>query len=52
MEKLIYIAMNLASLAVGVYKVHSMGLLPTAQSDWLDTTVKPHAEISVSSVVH
>jgi hypothetical protein len=33
--KLVYVAMQLLALAVGVWKVHTMGLLPTTRSDWL-----------------
>jgi hypothetical protein len=33
--KLLYIAMNLASLGVAVYKCASLGLLPTTPSDWI-----------------
>ncbi|PSR90636.1 hypothetical protein BD289DRAFT_210876 [Coniella lustricola] len=33
--KLAYVAMQLVALAVGIWKVNSMGLLPTTRSDWL-----------------
>ncbi|KAI8623854.1 hypothetical protein F5Y19DRAFT_344392 [Xylariaceae sp. FL1651] len=33
--KLAYIAMQLVALAVGIWKVNTMGLLPTTRSDWL-----------------
>ncbi|KAK4108428.1 hypothetical protein N656DRAFT_771804 [Canariomyces notabilis] len=33
--KLAYVAMQLVALALGVWKVNSMGLLPTTRSDWL-----------------
>ncbi|KAH7328287.1 hypothetical protein B0I35DRAFT_417066 [Stachybotrys elegans] len=33
--KLVYVAMQLLALAVGVWKVNAMGLLPTTRSDWL-----------------
>ncbi|KAK2591974.1 hypothetical protein QQS21_010310 [Conoideocrella luteorostrata] len=33
--KLVYVAMQVLALAVGVWKVNSMGLLPTTKSDWL-----------------
>ncbi|KAL4965573.1 ER membrane protein complex subunit 4 [Aspergillus stella-maris] len=33
--KLIYIAMQLLLLALGIWKVNAMGLLPTTRSDWL-----------------
>ncbi|KAG8631757.1 hypothetical protein KVT40_000897 [Elsinoe batatas] len=33
--KLVYIAMNLLALGLGMWKVNGMGLLPTTRSDWL-----------------
>ncbi|KAI0889577.1 uncharacterized protein GGS22DRAFT_1422 [Annulohypoxylon maeteangense] len=33
--KLAYVAMQMVALAVGVWKVNAMGLLPTTRSDWL-----------------
>ncbi|KAF3767543.1 hypothetical protein M406DRAFT_252494 [Cryphonectria parasitica EP155] len=33
--KLAYVAMQFVALAVGIWKVNSMGLLPTTRSDWL-----------------
>ncbi|KAI1618648.1 phosphatidylserine decarboxylase [Exophiala viscosa] len=33
--KAVYILMQCLLLGLGVYKVHSMGLLPTTRSDWL-----------------
>ncbi|KAH8681614.1 putative ER membrane DUF1077 domain protein [Xylariales sp. PMI_506] len=33
--KLAYVAMQFVALAVGVWKVNAMGLLPTTRSDWL-----------------
>ncbi|PKS05885.1 hypothetical protein jhhlp_007716 [Lomentospora prolificans] len=33
--KLVYVAMQILSLGVGVWKINSMGLLPTTRSDWL-----------------
>ncbi|KAF2153289.1 hypothetical protein K461DRAFT_286068 [Myriangium duriaei CBS 260.36] len=33
--KLVFIATNLLSLALGIWKVNGMGLLPTTTSDWL-----------------
>jgi len=32
---LIYIALNGAALAIGIYKVNTLGLLPTSLSDWV-----------------
>ncbi|KAI6084822.1 hypothetical protein F4821DRAFT_165127 [Hypoxylon rubiginosum] len=33
--KLAYVAMQIVALAVGIWKVNAMGLLPTTRSDWL-----------------
>ncbi|KAI1261049.1 hypothetical protein F5Y18DRAFT_214074 [Xylariaceae sp. FL1019] len=33
--KLAYVAMQVVALAVGIWKVNTMGLLPTTRSDWL-----------------
>lgn len=33
--KLVYVAMQFLALAVGVWKINSMGLLPTTRSDWM-----------------
>ncbi|KAM5435604.1 hypothetical protein McanMca71_005793 [Microsporum canis] len=33
--KVVYVAMQCVLLALGVWKVNGMGLLPTARSDWL-----------------
>ncbi|KAI3329252.1 hypothetical protein HD806DRAFT_482316 [Xylariaceae sp. AK1471] len=33
--KLAYVVMQLVALAVGIWKVNTMGLLPTTRSDWL-----------------
>ncbi|KAM4056893.1 transmembrane protein [Hirsutella rhossiliensis] len=33
--KLVYVAMQLVALAVGIWKINAMGLLPTTRSDWL-----------------
>lgn len=33
--KAVYVLMNLTLLALGVWKVNAMGLLPTTRSDWL-----------------
>ncbi|KAE8443506.1 hypothetical protein EG329_001818 [Mollisiaceae sp. DMI_Dod_QoI] len=35
MVKAVYVAMQLLALALGVWKVNAMGLLPTTTSDWL-----------------
>ncbi|KAM0261692.1 hypothetical protein ACHAQJ_002144 [Trichoderma viride] len=33
--KLVYVAMQFVALAVGIWKINSMGLLPTTRSDWM-----------------
>ncbi|KAJ2970366.1 hypothetical protein NQ176_g8221 [Zarea fungicola] len=33
--KLVYVAMQILALGVGIWKVNGMGLLPTTRSDWL-----------------
>jgi len=33
--KAVYVLMQCLLLALGIYKVNSMGLLPTTRSDWL-----------------
>lgn len=33
--KIAYIALQLATIALGIWKVNGMGLLPTTRSDWL-----------------
>lgn len=33
--KAVYVLMNCLLLALGVWKVNAMGLLPTTRSDWL-----------------
>ncbi|KAF9466224.1 endoplasmic reticulum protein [Collybia nuda] len=35
LQKLVFIACNLLTLAVGLWKCRSMGLLPTGTGDWL-----------------
>jgi ER membrane protein complex subunit 4 len=33
--KIVYILMQCSLLALGMYKINGMGLLPTTRSDWL-----------------
>ncbi|KAI6125298.1 hypothetical protein EV401DRAFT_1855960, partial [Pisolithus croceorrhizus] len=35
LQKLVYVACNLLTLSVGLWKCRSMGLLPTGTGDWL-----------------
>jgi hypothetical protein len=37
LPKALYAVINLAGLAVGLYKLNAMGLLPTYASDWLSS---------------
>lgn len=39
--KLAFVAMQIIALALGVWKINGMGLLPTTRSDWLAWEV-PH----------
>ncbi|KAF9516110.1 hypothetical protein BS47DRAFT_1341195 [Hydnum rufescens UP504] len=48
LPKLTYIACNILTLALGVYKCHSMGLLPTGSADWLNFETRGYSpEISL-----
>ena len=44
--KLVYMAMCVAALLVGLAKLHFMGLLPTAAADWLDHTPPQYSVIA------
>ena len=35
LPKLVYVVLQLLTMALGLYKCSAMGLLPTATSDWL-----------------
>ncbi|KAH9618701.1 hypothetical protein KSS87_000685 [Heliosperma pusillum] len=41
LPKLVYIALNLAGLCVGVWKLNTLGLLPTHASDWVSSLPPP-----------
>jgi len=41
LQKLIYLVGNVLCIVVALYKCHSMGLLPTHPSDWLDFLEDP-----------
>jgi len=48
MVKAVYVAMQLLALALGVWKVNGMGLLPTTRSDWLAwETARDPLEIAI-----
>ncbi|EYU22018.1 hypothetical protein ABFS82_01G036800 [Erythranthe guttata] len=42
--KLVYIALNLVGLGLGVYKLNTLGLLPTHVSDWV-SSLPPAQEV-------
>ncbi|CAG8530174.1 16587_t:CDS:2 [Funneliformis mosseae] len=44
LPKLVYVILQLLTMALGLYKCFSMGLLPTATSDWL-AFMEPRQEI-------
>ncbi|EFJ38529.1 hypothetical protein SELMODRAFT_402529 [Selaginella moellendorffii] len=41
MPKLLFIAMNLVALGMGLWKLNSLGLLPTHASDWVSSLPPP-----------
>ncbi|XP_008803536.2 ER membrane protein complex subunit 4-like [Phoenix dactylifera] len=45
--KLLFIALNLAGLALGVWKLNTLGLLPTHASDWV-SSLAPAQEVEFS----
>ncbi|RDL39843.1 uncharacterized protein BP5553_04183 [Venustampulla echinocandica] len=48
MVKGVYVAMQILALALGIWKVNKMGLLPTTRSDWLAwETVRDPMEIAI-----
>ena len=51
LQKMVYVLGNLLGIALGVYKCNSMGLLPTAQSDWLEFMAARQVKIPVFSSV-
>ncbi|KAL6838264.1 hypothetical protein ACP4OV_031936 [Aristida adscensionis] len=42
--KLLYLALNLVALGVGVWKLNTLGLLPTSASDWV-SSLAPAREV-------
>ncbi|CRK39579.1 hypothetical protein BN1723_015526 [Verticillium longisporum] len=49
--KMAYLAMQVLALAVGVWKVNAMGLLPTTRSDWLGwETVREPLENAIAAL--
>lgn len=51
LPKLTFLAMNLAGLAVGLYKCNSMGLLPTSSADWIDIGVRPAVQVAGGGII-
>jgi len=48
LQKLAYLACNMLTLAVGLWKCRSMGLLPTGTGDWLAFEIRgPAPEMSL-----
>ncbi|XVF89441.1 hypothetical protein PTKIN_Ptkin19aG0130500 [Pterospermum kingtungense] len=45
--KLLFIALNLGGLALGVWKLNTLGLLPTHASDWV-SSLPPAQEVEYS----
>jgi hypothetical protein len=45
LPKLLFIAMNFAALGLGLYKLNSLGLLPTHASDWVSSLPPPQVLI-------
>lgn len=46
--KLLYIALNLAGLGLGIWKLNTLGLLPTHSSDWV-SSLPPPQDVEYSS---
>jgi len=48
MVKGVYVVMNILGLALGIWKINGMGLLPTTRSDWLAwETAREPLEIAI-----
>ncbi|EIN07904.1 DUF1077-domain-containing protein, partial [Punctularia strigosozonata HHB-11173 SS5] len=54
LQKLAYVACNILTLALGLWKCRSMGLLPTGTGDWLafETRGSVSGQIDTSPDVH
>ncbi|XP_071723941.1 uncharacterized protein [Rutidosis leptorrhynchoides] len=51
--KLLFIALNLGGLALGVWKLNTLGLLPTHASDWVSSlSPAPEVEYSGGGIFH
>lgn len=46
LPKLTFVAIQLAALALGLYKCNSMGLLPTSTADWINPSVRPALHVA------
>lgn len=47
LPKVVYIALNLAGMLLGIWKLNTLGLLPTHASDWV-SSLSPPPEIEYS----
>eukprot|EP01018_Ginkgo_biloba_P013771 Gb_09592 [translate_table: standard] len=47
LPKVVYIALNLAGLLLGIWKLNSLGLLPTHPYDWV-SSLRPAPEVEFS----
>ncbi|GBG79246.1 hypothetical protein CBR_g29297 [Chara braunii] len=53
LPKLIFISLNLVGCAMGLYKLNSLGLLPTTPSDWVSSLPIPQAaEFSAGGITY
>jgi len=53
LQKLAYVACNMLTLAVGLWKCRSMGLLPTGTGDWVEFETRGQVRVCCgTSVVH
>ncbi|CAN6992301.1 unnamed protein product [Brassica oleracea var. botrytis] len=48
MPKLVFLALNLGGLALGIWKLNTLGLLPTHASDWVSSLPPPQVSNLVS----
>ena len=51
-QKAVYLLGNVMAVGLGLYKVNSMGLLPTAQSDWLEFMEDRQVGTALSLTLH
>ncbi|KAL0728314.1 hypothetical protein Bca4012_024407 [Brassica carinata] len=46
MPKLVFLALNLGGLALGIWKLNTLGLLPTHASDWVSSLPPPQTRMN------